>query len=390
VFPRLYAYAYDVTTGRTLLNFNGTAQTPSASVLKVLTAAAALVNVPATQRATTSVLSVPSQPGVLVLKGGGDFSLTRTVAPAYTTYTKAARINTLATNALSLLPPGIPVTKIILDSTYFEENGYNQAWKLSDRTNGYISPISALQVDAGRINGDLTSKKYNGTRSSEPILDAGRAFRTALGDTAKSATLELAAAPADAAPLTSLNSMPMSFWLNHALMASDNTETEFIGRHAAIAAGNPSTFAGVTKTVRETLISLGINPKSLIMYDGSGLAQGDRVTAKLITQLMSRVADPESVLAPMQNYLPLAGVSGTLGGRFTGRNAVAKGFIRAKSGYIPGLYSLAGVITAKDGTSVSFAAFARSVGKNIVGYGTRAGLDTLAARFFECGNGLIR
>jgi D-alanyl-D-alanine carboxypeptidase/D-alanyl-D-alanine-endopeptidase (penicillin-binding protein 4) len=359
-------------------------------VLKVLTAAAAIVHVPATQRATTTVLSVPSQPGVLVLKGGGDFSLTKTVAPAYTTYTKAARISTLAANTLTLLTPGIPISKIILDSTYFEENSYNPAWKLSDRTNGYISPITALQVDAGRLNGDLTSKKYDGTRSSTPILDAGRAFRTALGDAAKTATLEVAPAPADASPVASVNSMPMSFWLNHALMASDNTETEFIGRHAAIAAGNPSTFAGVTKTVRETLIELGINPKALVMYDGSGLAQGDRVTAKLITQLMSRVADPASPLAQMQTYLPLAGVSGTLGGRFTGRNAVAKGFIRAKSGFIPGLYSLAGVITAKDGTLVSFAAFARSVGKNAVGYATRGALDTLATRFYQCGNGLTK
>jgi D-alanyl-D-alanine carboxypeptidase/D-alanyl-D-alanine-endopeptidase (penicillin-binding protein 4) len=387
-FPKLYFYAYDVTQQRTLINYNGTVQTPSASVLKVLTAATAIVHVPMDQRAITSVYSLPSEPGVLVLKGGGDFSLTKTVAPAYTTYTKAARLSTLATNSLRLLMPGLPITKIVLDASYFQQNDYNPNWKPSDRTNGYVSPITALQVDAGRANGDLTSKKYNGTRSAEPILDAGRAFRTALGAAAANATLELGTTPSDAQLLTQVKSMPMSMWLNHALMASDNTETEYIGRHAAIAAGEPSTFDGVTATVKSTLEELGISTKSLVMLDGSGLAQGDRVTAKLITQLMSRVADPTNVLAPMLVYLPQAGVSGTLGGRFTGRNSAAKGYIRAKSGYIPGLYSLAGIVTAQDGTLVSFAAFARDNGKVKVGYGARAALDTLAARIFTCGNGL--
>ncbi|MEN9752880.1 MAG: hypothetical protein RL670_571 [Actinomycetota bacterium] len=387
-FPRLYFYAYNATTKRTLVNFNGTAATPSASVLKVVTAAAAMMNLPMDQRATTSVYALPDQPGVLVLKGGGDFSLTKTVAPAYTTYTKAARLSTLASNTTKLLLPGVPVTKIILDSSYFEENTYNPYWKASDRTNGYISPITALQVDAGRRNGDLTSKKYDGTRSADPITDAGRAFRTALGAIATGAKLELASTPSDAQFLTSVRSMPMSLWLNHALMASDNTETEYFGRHAAIAAGFPSTFAGVTAAVKASLADLGISTKALVMQDASGLAQGNRVTAKLIAQLMARVADPEHALAPMLVYLPQSGVSGTLGNRFTGRNQAAKGYVRAKSGYIPGLYSLAGVVTATDGTKVAFAAFARDNGANKVGYAARGALDTLATRIFKCGNGL--
>jgi D-alanyl-D-alanine carboxypeptidase/D-alanyl-D-alanine-endopeptidase (penicillin-binding protein 4) len=48
---------------------------------------------------------------------------------------------------------------------------------------------------------------------------------------------------------------------------------------------------------------------------------------------------------------------------------------------------LAGIVMAKDGTPIAFAGFARSEGGRKVGYGARAALDTLAARFYECGAG---
>jgi D-alanyl-D-alanine carboxypeptidase/D-alanyl-D-alanine-endopeptidase (penicillin-binding protein 4) len=89
----------------------------------------------------------------------------------------------------------------------------------------------------------------------------------------------------------------------------------------------------------------------------------------------------------MIGYLPVAGKSGTLATRFNGANAVARGSVYAKSGYIPGLYSLAGIVYAKDGTAISFAGFARSVGAKKVGYAARPALDSLASRLYTCGAG---
>ena len=89
----------------------------------------------------------------------------------------------------------------------------------------------------------------------------------------------------------------------------------------------------------------------------------------------------------MIGYLPVAGKSGTLATRFNGANAVARGSVHAKSGYIPGLYSLAGIVNAKDGTAISFAGFARSAGGKKVGYAARPALDSLAARLYACGAG---
>jgi D-alanyl-D-alanine carboxypeptidase/D-alanyl-D-alanine-endopeptidase (penicillin-binding protein 4) len=178
--------------------------------------------------------------------------------------------------------------------------------------------------------------------------------------------------------------------LAHAIAVSDNTETEFIGRHAAKAAGLPASFDSIQKLVKSTLGPIGVDTTGLIMKDGSGLAQGDRVTAKMIAELMVKVANNQSGLGSLEGYLPVAGKTGTLAGRFSGANAIAKRFVKGKSGYIPGLYSLAGIIDAKDGSRLAYALFARSADGKKVSYSARPALDTAATKFYQCGGGLTR
>lgn len=382
-----YGYAVNARTGQVYLNIRGDQQTPSASVMKVVTAAAAITTLPSNYQAKTIVWSVPSEPGTIVLQGGGDHTLSRLNSPSYTTYKKPAKLKTLADAVIKYLPVGSTVNKIILDATFFDQPAWNAAWKQSDRTNGYISLITGLQVDSDRANPDLTDNKYSGTRSTNPVLTAGKYFKTALGDIAKTATLVEAPTPIDAVPITTVQSQPITTWLDHALKYSDNTETEFIAKHMLKYLGEVPSYKNIQANFASSLKAQGIDSRKLLMLDASGLAQGNRVTAKLITQIMAKAADPASALAPMFEYLPVSGVSGTLSARFNGANKAARGAVHAKSGYIPGLYSLAGVVMAKDGTPIAFAGFARSEGGRKVGYGARAALDTLAARFYECGSG---
>ena len=382
-----YGYAVNAKTGQVYLNVRGEQQTPSASVMKVVTAAAAITTLPSSYQAKTIVWAVPSEPGTIVIQGGGDHTLSRLTSPSYTTYKKPAKLKTLADAVIKYLPVGTVVNKIILDATFFDQPAWNSAWKQSDRTNGYISLITGLQVDSDRANPDLTDKKYSGTRSTNPVLSAGRYFKTALGEIAKNASLVEAATPLDAVPITTVQSQPITTWLDHALKYSDNTETEFIAKHTLKYLGETPSYKNIQANFAAALRAQGIDSRKLLMLDGSGLAQGNRVTAKLITQIMAKAADSNSALAPMLDYLPVSGVSGTLSARFNGANKAARGSVHAKSGYIPGLYSLAGVVMAKDGTPIAFAGFARSEGGRKVGYGARAALDTLAARFYECGSG---
>jgi D-alanyl-D-alanine carboxypeptidase/D-alanyl-D-alanine-endopeptidase (penicillin-binding protein 4) len=382
-----YGYVMNATTGQVYANIRGDEQTSSASVMKVVTAAAALNTLDSAYVANTRVYTVPDQPGVVVIKGGGDHTLSRLNSPSYTTYKKPAKLATLASQVLKVWPTSQPITKIILDDTYFDKPTWNKAWKDSDRTNGYISLITALQVDSDRANPDLTSTKYSGTRSKDPVLSAGAYFKKALGTLATTAKLEVAETPFNAVEVGRVQSQPLSVWLDHALKYSDNTETEMIARHTLRMAGYQTLFTNIQPMVKRELGKLGIDAKKLVMLDGSGLAQGNRVTAKLIATLMAQATKADSVLSPMINYLPVSGVSGTLATRFNGSNKNSRGYVHAKSGYIPGLYSLAGVVYAKDGTAISFAGFARSNGGKSVGYGARNALDTLADRLYECGAG---
>ena len=375
-----------------VLNVRGTEATPSASVLKVVTAAAALVTLPADYRAQTKVFTVPGQPGTIVLQGGGDHTLSRMTGESFTTYSKPARLEALASQVLLGWKSETPITKIILDAGFFAGPSYNSAWKLSDRTNGYISHITALQVDSDRANPDLTSKAYSGYRSTNPVLATGKFFKESLEGLAETATLVEGKTPANAVLLTRVNSQPITNWLSHAISVSDNTETEFIARHAAKFAGLEPSFASIEPLAKKALATLGVDSTGLKMYDGSGLAQGNRVTAKMIAQLMTKVAngnlEGNSTLAQMETYLPVAGKTGTLAGRFNGVNAIARNYVLGKSGYIPGLYSLAGIVNAKDGTRLAYAFFARSAGGKTVGYAARPALDTLATRLYQCGFGL--
>ena len=116
---KFHAYVINVDTGEVLVDVRGTELTPSASVIKTLTAVAALQKLPAEYRATTQVLASPADPTTLVLKGGGDFTLSRLGPGESSVYSKPPRIRQLARTALTQLPADTPINTIVLDDSFF-------------------------------------------------------------------------------------------------------------------------------------------------------------------------------------------------------------------------------------------------------------------------------
>ena len=78
-------------------------------------------------------------------------------------------------------------------------------------------------------------------------------------------------------------------------------------------------------------------------------------------------------------------MSGTLAGRFTGDNAIARGAVVAKTGWIDTSYSLGGYVTAADGTLLLFTFYAIGDG---IRSDARQALDTLATAVYSCGDNL--
>jgi D-alanyl-D-alanine carboxypeptidase/D-alanyl-D-alanine-endopeptidase (penicillin-binding protein 4) len=390
---KFHAYVINVDTGAVLVDVLGKELTPSASVIKTLTAVAALQKLPLEYRAVTQVLSVPTEPSTLVFKGGGDFTLSRLGPGESSVYSKPPRLRNLARQALEQFPIDVPITRIVLDDSFFTGERWNPDWPAKYRTLGYVSNITAIQADGDRVQPNRLISSYSFRRGKDPVTTVGEAFRDLLGERAIGAELVLAPTPADALVIAEVQSQEMrESWLGHMLTHSDNTGAEFIARHAAKAAGLEGSIAGANQVIRKSLKEIGLKPKTLVIRDASGLSDANRVHSKLLAELMVKVAKAENGLDVLTQWMPIAGETGTLRYRFQGRSAIARGNVIAKTGYIPGLYGLSGIVNAADGSRLAFAVFARSDRENglSVTYTAQGAIDRVVTRFYTCGASLTQ
>jgi len=380
---KFYGRVLDLDSGKQLVGIRETEQTPSASVLKVLTGISALVQLPPKFTVQTTVSSVAGSADTVVLQGAGDPTLSRLLPPHHTTYSKPARLPRLAAAVLRALPAGSVIKHIIVDDSYFQGVAYNPYWKLSDRTNGYVSPIVGLAVDGARVNPDLTDKHYSGVRVIDPVAQAAQVFKVALGSQATTASIEaMPKAPLELTQIAAVTSSPVETWVDHGMKYSDNTEVEYIARQVSKWLDLGTNYKSIEPMVRVTLAQLGVSSKGLVMKDAAGLAQADRVTPLLISDALAAIDRYSDSVGDFSSYLANSTSAGTLSTRFKGANKLPEGVVQAKTGYIPGLYSLAGYVTASDGHRLVFAFFARGGG---VGGGTRTKLDSLVVKAFTCG-----
>ena len=390
---KFHAYVINVDTGEVLVDVLGKELTPSASVIKTLTAVAALQKLPLEYKAVTQVLATPSEPSTLVLKGGGDFTLSRLGPGESSVYSKPPRIRNLAKQALEKIPVDVPITKIILDDSFFSGEAWNPDWPVKYRTLGYVSNITAIQADGDRVQPNRLISSYSFRRGKDPVLTAGEALRASLGERAVNAELVVGKTPTDAYVISEVQSQDMrQSWLGHMLTHSDNTGAEFIARHAAKAAGLEGSIAGANKVIKQSLRELGLKPKPLVIRDASGLSNENKVHSKLLAELMVKVAKAENGLGVLTEWMPIAGETGTLRYRFQGKSAIARGNVIAKTGYIPGLYGLSGIVNASDGSRLAFAVFARADSENglSVTYTAQGAIDRVVTRFYSCGASLTQ
>ena len=148
--------------------------------------------------------------------------------------------------------------------------------------------------------------------------------------------------------LGSVESAPLSEIVAYFLQHSDNTITEVVGRVVAIDAGLPPTFDGATQAVRASLTRLGVDMTGAVLTDCSGLGDGSLASADQLAAVVALLADPAHPnLRAGAVGLPIAGLSGTLDDRFL--ESPGRGLVRAKTGSLPNVTSLAGtVVTAQD------------------------------------------
>jgi D-alanyl-D-alanine carboxypeptidase/D-alanyl-D-alanine-endopeptidase (penicillin-binding protein 4) len=370
---RLAGRITDAMTGKPLWRQLDDVPMQPASTNKVLTAAAALLTLDRETRVTTRVVAA-GKPGVVVLVGGGDPTLSGAPPGQDTWYRGAARISDLADQ---IRRSGVTPTAVQVDTTAFTGPTTAPGWDPADIDGGDVAPIESVMLDAGRVQ----PATVDSTRSHTPALDAGRALAGALG--LDPATVSIAAAPPGARELAAVRSAPLIDRLGEMMSVSDNVMAECIGREVAAAMHRPRSFAGAVDAVINRLSAIHVDTTGAALVDSSGLSADDRLTAKTLDEVMQAAAGPDvPALRALLDLLPVAGGSGTLSDRFLDPNtdAEAAGWLRAKTGSLTAINALAGVVTDSSGRVLTFALISNDAGPT-----GRIAIDTLAARLRTCG-----
>jgi D-alanyl-D-alanine carboxypeptidase/D-alanyl-D-alanine-endopeptidase (penicillin-binding protein 4) len=376
----------DVATGHLLVRQGDIAAQP-ASTLKLLTAAAALSVLGPDARLKTGVVSVPGSDRI-VLVGDGDATLASTAAAAAAQGSGAARpasIEALArSTADALKAAGHRTVRLSYDASLFSGSPTATSWPTTYVPTGVVSPVTALSVDGGRTAPGADS------RSTDPPAAAAAALAHALGQEGVRVigTQRPSKAAPGAVPVAAVSSPPLGLLVERMLTESDNDLAEALAHRTAVGARQPGTFAGGAVATIGALKGLGLDVTGLHLVDGSGLSHADRVPPRLLAQVLATAAGSQSsdtVLRPMLSGLPVAGWTGTLADRFTSpATAGAAGVVRAKTGTLGTVSTLAGTAVDADGRVLAFAVLADGLPAGTT-LEARAALDEAAAAIAGCG-----
>jgi D-alanyl-D-alanine carboxypeptidase/D-alanyl-D-alanine-endopeptidase (penicillin-binding protein 4) len=167
------------------------------------------------------------------------------------------------------------------------------------------------------------------------------------------------------------------------LTHSDNTLAEAVGRQVALAAHQPASYEGAGAAVLQTVGSLGVPVTGVSLNDASGLNPHNAIPPLVLADLLALAAAPDHPqLRPVLTGLPIAGLTGTLDKRFTAAQGSADGagVVRAKTGTLSGINTLAGTVVDADGRLLIFAVMTKGGAGD-----TRAAVDRIVARLVSCG-----
>ena len=347
-----------------------------ASTMKLLTGAAALAVLGPDHRFPTTVVA---RGRTLTLVGGGDPMLGRTPGEGYP---DVANVRTLAREAAAALRGrrgrSGPV-RLAYDDSLFSGPTENPSWRADYVPDDIVSPITALWVDEGLSPG-------RSLRVDDPSAEAATAFADALrraGVRVKGAPAA-ARAPAGATELARVESPPLSQVVEHVVEVSDNEGAEVLAHHVGLEVVGAGSFAGGVRGVRQSLSELGVPFPGAVLRDGSGLARGNRLGAQTLLEVLRLAGDPgRPELRAVLTGLPVGGFTGSLAVRFDEAPAAGVGRVRAKTGSLGGVRSLAGVALDQRGTPLAFVLAADRI-REVDTLDAQQDLDNAAAALGAC------
>lgn len=378
----------DVVSGQVLYARGaGTPRIPASST-KLLTAVAVARTFAAGERLTTrAVLGSPVTGGraSVVLVAGGDCLLSAGAGDPTAVAGRAGLADLAVSTAGALSARGVTAITLSADLSYAAGPGLASTWAATFPGVGIAGPVTMLGLASDHpVEGRPAA--------ADPPGRAVAAFAQRLRERGLTVTLTpqplAGRAPAGADVLGSIASAPVEDVLAAALTASDNTLTESLARQMAYrSTGRPAVvdFPAAGRAVVAQLAADGLPTTGVELRDASGLSRENRVTVSLLATLLSRAAvdgRPNPAYDRALAGMPIAGLTGTLAGRFVGGSThAAAGFVRAKTGTLTGASALAGLVLDRDGRLLAFAALTEGAETTAA----RSALDEVATTLAGCG-----
>ena len=132
---------------------------------------------------------------------------------------------------------------------------------------------------------------------------------------------------------------------------SQNLHAELLLRLLGKTLANDGSFAEGTRVVRQFMLNIGTDDNDFFFYDGSGMSMDDRIAPRAYTRLLAYAARQPWGPAWKATF-PIAGIDGTLGGRF--KASPLKGHLFAKTGTLNESSALSGYLETARGKTLAF------------------------------------
>lgn len=344
---------------------------PAASNQKLVTALTAL-DVLGPDHTFTTKLAATAAPaggvlaGDLWIIGGGDPLIDSDTYQSTLKYGKTphTRIEDIADKIVAAGVTSV-TGSVKGDDSLYDSVRTIPTWPSRYLAQNQVGPLSALSVNDARTYGVVPGTESGTPQpASDPPGYAAEALTQLL--VARGVTVAGPAgsgtAPSGLKPIVDVASLPLRDIVKEMLTFSDNNTAELLLKAIGLADAKDGSSAAGLKVAKRVLTEQGIDMDGIVLLDGSGLDNGNRLTCRLLDDVLGD-AGPTG---PIADGLAVAnGSDGTLRDRFS--KSPAAGAVRAKTGTLKDVTALSGWVTTTKGNEVRFSTIVNTGGRNVSG-----------------------
>ena len=360
----------NVATGETVASFNDRQAIIPASTVKIITTATALQLLGPTYRTYTTVGytgtidETGNLHGDLVIRGGGDPSL----ASAYGSRPADDFINQVVSSIKSHHIQSVE-GGIVVDNSLFDGHAVSPKWMVEDIIWDYGTGCHAFSYKDNRIDIDLryNGKEYNITgiqpagrflvetdlvKGEEEDITVGHNGNryTVVGTIPKRKNrcrLSLSIDRPDALFVQELTDRLRLSGINiggeSLNIRSDTLYAVSLLRLLVLPSQKTGSAKDGIARIRQYWQPLGADSLELFLYDGSGLARNNKISARYLARVLEKTAQNTSIAETFVQSLPLVGKEGSVASFM--RDNKLPGELRLKSGSMSDVLAYAGYYT---------------------------------------------